>query len=116
MRKPTTNPDDVKPSDVLCDFCAAEWTEDRAMVEGHHGSIVCGPCLTVAYGAVGGGGLDDAVPGYRCTMCLEERADAAWRSPVRPEAFICRRCIELAAKQLERDPDTGGKRPASDAQ
>ena len=36
-------------ADFLCDFCRREWTEDSPMVEGHHGSLVCGRCLTVAY-------------------------------------------------------------------
>ncbi|MFO0873344.1 MAG: hypothetical protein U0575_05170 [Phycisphaerales bacterium] len=115
MHRPGTNPDRVEPSDVLCDFCRREWTEDRAMVEGHHGSIVCGACLRVAYAAVVDAGANDAVEGYRCTMCLESRSDPAWRSPAHPEAFICGRCIHLAARQLERDPDVGWTRPGRTA-
>ena len=100
MHRPGTNPDDVQQSDILCDFCHAPWTEDRPMVEGHHGSIVCGSCLTVACAEVIVAGADDRIDGYKCTMCLENRPDAAWRSPAHDDAFICRRCIELAAGQL----------------
>ena len=34
MRKPDTDPDNVRMTDVLCDFCLGEWTEETAMVEG----------------------------------------------------------------------------------
>jgi len=114
MQRPGTNPDDVRMSDILCDFCLSEWTEDRLMVEGHHGSVICGNCLRVAYTAVSVDETDDSFEGWTCTMCLEQRSDPAWRSPMRDEALICRRCIKLAARQLERDPESGWKRPEGD--
>ena len=33
--------------------------------------------------------------------CLEPRSDPAFQSPIRPEAFICRRCIRLAGRALD---------------
>ena len=96
MQRPGTNPQDVQPSDILCDFCHREWADDVAMVEGHQGSCICGNCLTVAFHAVVGAGQDDNprktgsddVPGCKCTMCLEERTDRVFQSPMYSEAFI----------------------------
>ncbi len=126
MHKPGTNPDNVQMSDVLCDFCRAEWTEELPMVEGHQGHTVCGKCLRVAYMAtVGEGGVgspaappqgDHAPAGYTCAMCLEQRDDPAWQSPAYPEAVICRRCVKMSAGVLERDPDYGWKRPGRASQ
>jgi hypothetical protein len=111
MRKPGTDPDNVQMSDVLCDFCRAEWTEERPLIEGHQGSIVCGPCLTVAYKQVVLAESDTGPTGYTCTMCLEQREDPAWQSPAYPEAVICRRCIKLAAGALSKDKESGWTRP-----
>ncbi|MAD19479.1 MAG: hypothetical protein CMJ52_04565 [Planctomycetaceae bacterium] len=60
---------------------------------------------------------DDVVsgPAWVCTMCLEPRRDPAFRSPVREEALVCRRCIRLAGRALARDPDHDWTRPSSDA-
>lgn len=119
MRKPGTDPGNVRMSDVLCDFCRREWTEDVAMIEGHQGSCLCGRCLTVAYTEIVATGTP-ASYGYTCPMCLESDADRAamdragepgWRSPLYPEAVVCRRCVELAARQLERDEEHAWTRP-----
>jgi hypothetical protein len=111
VRREGTNPNDVQMSDVLCDFCRAEWTLERLFIEGHHGSCICGDCLSAAYRHVSIDGKSDAQPGYKCTMCLEERLDPAYRSPTHPEAFVCRRCVKLAATALEKDPESGWERP-----
>jgi len=111
MRKPGTDPNNVQMSDVLCDFCHTEWTEATPFIEGHHGSIVCGKCLTVAYTDVVLGGANTAPSGYKCTMCLETREDPAWQSPLHPDATICKRCINLAAGTLSKDQDYGWTRP-----
>ncbi len=111
MRREGTNPDNVQMDDVLCDFCRTSWTEELPLIEGHHGSCVCGPCVTVAYQHVSIGGHDDAIPGYTCSMCLEQRTDPCYRSATHLEAFICRRCIKLAATALEKDEDLVWKRP-----
>jgi hypothetical protein len=120
MRKPGTDENDVQMSDVLCDFCRREWTEDVPMVEGHRGSCLCARCLTVAYAEIVLSGNDTAPAAYACPMCLEDDHDRralgrggepGWRSPANEDAVICRRCIELAANSLEKDKDSGWKKP-----
>lgn len=111
VRREGTDPDHVTMSDVLCDFCGRAWTLDMPLLEGHHGSCICGDCLASAVRRMAIERVDDRVDGYRCTMCLEERADAAYRSPSRPVAFICRRCVDLGARTLERDRDFAWRRP-----
>ena len=103
MRKEETDSDNVQMSDVLCDFCHREWTEDVAMVEGHQGSCICGLCLRVAWESVVEGKLDDSTEGWKCTMCLEHREDPCYRSPAYEEAHVCRRCIRLSAQALRKD-------------
>ncbi|MHC5002480.1 MAG: hypothetical protein ACYTJ0_05095 [Planctomycetota bacterium] len=106
-------------SDVLCDFCRREWKEDVPMLEGHHGSCVCGRCLTVAYTEVVLGGGGSRAP-YACPMCLEGPDDRAalgrsdevgWPGPVDDGKALCRRCIELAARTLDRDRDSAWSLP-----
>ncbi len=48
-------------------------------------------------------------------MCLEDRTDAKFQSDAYPEAVICRRCIRMAAKALERDPDSNWTNPSKPA-
>ncbi|QOJ17635.1 MAG: hypothetical protein HRU76_08585 [Phycisphaeraceae bacterium] len=121
MRRPGTDPDNVRMEDVLCDFCHRQWSADLPLIEGHQGSCLCGRCLSVAYAEVVLRNIGSAPAGYHCTMCLESgfdrealgRADEpGWQSPAHPDACICRRCIELAAKALEKDPDFTWRRPA----
>jgi hypothetical protein len=96
-----------------CDYCLRPWAEDRPMVEGHRGSLVCSSCLTVAYAEVVNAGVSTAPPGgATCTMCLEARKDPHWQSPTRPDEFICLRCIKQSARVLEKDAESGWKRPA----
>ncbi|HLO41980.1 MAG TPA: hypothetical protein VK176_13220 [Phycisphaerales bacterium] len=95
-----------------CDFCLKPWAEDRPMVEGHRGSLICGPCLTVAYAEVVLHQMSTQPPeGAVCTLCLEPRKDPHWRSPVRPDAHACLRCIKQSARVFEKDPESGWKRP-----
>lgn len=109
MRREGTNPDDVQPEDVLCDFChKAAWADDSPCVEGHHGSVICGNCLTAAFAALSDGGAASPEP---CTMCLEIRDEQAWHG-VRPEAQICRRCVKLAAGALHKSKDWDWSKPA----
>ena len=66
MRKPGTDESNVQMSDVLCDFCGREWTEQVPMIEGHQGSCLCANCLTLAYTEVvvnGGGTAPDGGAG-----------------------------------------------------
>lgn len=101
-----------------CDFCRRAWAEDRPMIEGHQGHLVCAKCLAVAYQRVV---LDEAPPiarladapeGEHCLMCMERREQPAWRSDAFPESIICLRCIKQSATGLEKDPDIDWKRPA----
>lgn len=94
----------------VCDFCRRHWATDRPMVEGHQGSLICGPCLTTAYATVVNPAQGDA--GARCTMCLEARPDNHWASPAHPDARICARCIRQAAGTLSKDTESGWMRPA----
>ncbi len=120
MRKPGTDPENVRMNEVLCDFCHREWTADEPMIEGHHGSCLCGRCLTVAYTEVVLNGHDTTPAEYKCPMCLEERRDRealarggepGWRSPLDEQAVICKRCIDLAARSLDKDKDWDWEAP-----
>jgi hypothetical protein len=112
MQRPGADPDNMQMTDFLCDFCRREWTEDVPMVEGHQGSLICGKCLTIAYLDVDPGVRSASLPaGATCTMCLEEREEAMWQSPMHPQAFICRRCVKQAAGALSKDKESGWKRP-----
>ena len=120
MRKPGTDENDVQMSDVLCDFCRSEWTDDVPLIEGHQGSCICGKCLTIAYTEVVRNDVNSAPPEYKCPMCLEETVDRkalergdepGWQSPAYPEAVICRRCIKLAAGALHKDKDYAWTKP-----
>ena len=90
------------------------------MLEGHHGSCICGKCLSVAYADVVLNGTNTAPAEYSCPMCLETTEDRAsmdrdnepgWLSPMREEAVICSRCIELAATALNKDKDSQWTKP-----
>lgn len=111
MRKPGTDPDNVQMSDVLCDFCHREWTDDLPLIEGHQGSIICGHCTSAAYRTVLLNKQSTAPAGYQCTMCLENRPDAGWQSPDFPPAAICKRCINQAAAALSKDKDYNWSKP-----
>ena len=116
MFRPGTDENEVRMSDVLCDFCHRAWTEDVPVVEGHQGAIICGNCLAVGYDAIvnhdGGAGV--LAGGYACRMCLENDEDRAaldrpgergWPSPLHPDVAICTRCVRMAAEKLTGDPD-----------
>jgi hypothetical protein len=121
MRKPGTDENNVQMSDVQCDYCQREWTEDVPMVEGHRGSCICGRCLTLAYSEVVVDDSGSAADGYACRLCRETGQDRealsrgdehGWASPMEPEVCICRRCIKQAAGALVKDPGSGWKKPA----
>ncbi len=110
MHDPTSTGNDF----FRCDFCRRGWADDRPMVEGHQGSLVCGPCLTVAYTEVVLRRASSAPPGTKCTMCLEDRDETMWRSPAHEEAVICDRCIKQAAGRLVKDPECNWKKPVAE--
>lgn len=98
--------------DFLCDFCLRHWADDRPMVEGHRGSLLCGPCLTVAYTQVVFLGQGVKVIDRVCTLCLSQKDGPHWISPA-TSAPACADCLEQAAKRLERDRDSGWNRPTA---
>lgn len=114
MQKPETNEQDVQMSDILCDYCNAHWTDDRPMVEGHQGSCICSNCLSIAFAELVHRKHSSAAEGYKCQLCLEERDEIGWQSPVNPEFTACRRCVNQSARVLAKDPDYGWSLPAAD--
>lgn len=95
-----------------CDFCLNSWAEDRPMVEGHRGSLICVRCLTLAYSQVVVESAGESAPaGAICALCLEHREQQHWHSPLRDEGWACERCIRQAGQMLEKDPEYGWKRP-----
>lgn len=117
MHRPGSDPANMRPDDFLCDFCERPWSETTPFIEGHHGSCICGACLTSALLALratgdhaGAADASGAFIARACTMCLEERAEAHWSSP-RRVASICARCIEQASRVLARDRSSGWTPP-----
>jgi hypothetical protein len=113
-------------TDFVCDFCGQHWSTSRPMVEGHKGSLICGHCLSLACAQVLVHNAGIVVPEHiACTMCLMNKRGDYYRSPVlvevqestiaahdQPGSAICRWCIERSASMLEKDLDSGWKRPA----
>lgn len=95
-----------------CDFCHKPWAEERPMVEGHKGSLICGQCLSAAYVEVVHAGLGEEHRKSLCTMCLEARDERKWASPL-TDTVACMRCVKQSAGVLERDEDHAWKRPAA---
>lgn len=119
MRREGSDENNLAPTDFLCDFCSQTWADDRPMIEGHRGSLVCGKCLALAFDELWNRLAGEDLPpesgpnltGPTCAMCLERRNEKHWRSPV-TDARLCKRCAKQSVVMLERDPDTGFKRPA----
>ena len=117
MHRPDADPENMTLADFLCDFCEQPWAEDRPMVEGHRGAIVCGRCLTLAYTEVMVTRVsDEPQPGECCVLCLEEnRPEPHWRSPA-TQRLACRRCIKQAAGILHKDADIAWRKPEMTAE
>lgn len=112
MHNPAADPDNMQMTDFWCDFCRSPWSEGRPMVEGHQGSLICGSCLKVAYVETLVSRTSSAPAGSKCSLCLEERTDRLWRSPMHEDVIACERCIRQASTALSQDPDSGWNRPA----
>ncbi|MDP7029318.1 MAG: hypothetical protein QF733_03765 [Phycisphaerales bacterium] len=111
MHRDGCDPDNVRPEDVLCDFCgAAAWAAGKACVEGHRGSLICGDCLSNAYRSVVL--RQDELPSAECVLCLEVREEPAWRGR-RAEAAACRRCIKQSAGVLHTSRHWDWVKPAN---
>ncbi|MBM4112778.1 MAG: hypothetical protein FJ253_05295 [Phycisphaerae bacterium] len=109
MHRPGSDPQDMQPTDFLCDFCERPWSERTPFIEGHHGSCICGDCLSLAIVERRGGGTASS---GSCTMCLEHREDLRWRSP-RRDASICDRCIDQATTVFGKDRSIDWSPPAA---
>lgn len=96
-----------------CDFCANAWDEQRPMVEGHRGSLICGNCLSIAYMELVH--LDTGITPPReqaCVLCLENgREELHWVSPLNESVIACKRCIKQSAGVLHKDTDIPWKKP-----
>lgn len=96
-----------------CDFCRSPWDEQRPMVEGHRGSLICVRCLSLAYGELV---LDAAGVGPRedrpCVLCLQTRQTAHWLSPLDETIAACRQCVEQSARILAKDPEVAWTPPS----
>lgn len=100
----------------ICDFCRHAWAEDRPMVEGHRGSLICGTCLTVAYTELVHLHAGAERAKSLCSMCLEHRDQPQWESPLHPEVHACIRCVRQAAGVMSKDEESGWKRPEAPAE
>ncbi|MBT8486711.1 MAG: hypothetical protein HKO59_14365 [Phycisphaerales bacterium] len=119
MFKPGTDENNVQMSDVLCDFCHREWTDELPLLEGHRGRMICGNCLSIAYQLLANERSSNAEAGYTCTLCREGPEDRAaldrteergWASPA-TGAAVCARCVRQAAGALHKDPDFPWSKP-----
>lgn len=97
----------------LCDYCHQPWSDERPMVEGHRGSIICGNCLSIAYTQLIHQKLESpVVKDETCLLCLEHgRDDPHWRSPMYEEAIACKRCLKQSAGVLHKDKDIPWEKP-----
>ena len=125
MRKEGCDEENLQPTDFLCDYCGNTWSDDRPMVEGHRGSLVCAKCLSLAYGLLWLSApkwdgkappppppADQTMPeGALCRMCLEHREEPCWQSPMEESAWLCKRCAKQSVVMLERDPELKYERP-----
>jgi hypothetical protein len=95
-----------------CDFCRNPWADDRPMVEGHRGSLICAHCLTVACAQVlvlkAGSHVAENIT---CALCLEHHDTLHWESPLFPGTFACKRCINQSGRILQKDAESGWKMP-----
>ena len=100
MHREGIDQNNVQPEDILCDFCgSAAWASNLPCVEGHRGSIVCGPCLTRAYTVLVLQNQNVSTSDT-CRMCLEDKETQFWRGDVEPNATICTRCVKQSAGVL----------------
>ena len=108
----TTDPNGIL-LESSCDYCGKRWDPEGAeiMIEGHKGSLICTKCLSAAYAAVVHHDAGAENKGKSCRMCLEERDQPQWESPVHEGTLICLRCIKQGATALEKDEESGWKRP-----
>ncbi len=101
---------------IGCDFCGDDWDQVKAMIEGHHGSVLCLDCLKVALACAA-----PAAEPFNCTLCLRENlpdTTPRWSPKPRPQganphAVICEDCLQQAARAFHRDKDIDWSMPKS---
>lgn len=96
-----------------CDFCRQPWSDDRPMVEGHRGSLICARCLTIAYTRLALHDDADTPRVEQCALCLESREQPGYASPIDDSVVACLRCVRQSATTLAKDPDSGWSKPES---
>jgi hypothetical protein len=87
---------------ILCDFCHTAWDGEAAMVEGHHGSVICLDCLKKALNEAATHGDK-----YQCTLCLRINIPGSlprWSTAEYPQAIVCQECLFQAAKAMSKAP------------
>jgi hypothetical protein len=109
MHRPGANPDDMRASDFLCDFCGRAWDGRSPVVEGHRGGLICGECLAAAYRSLALKDESTATEGYTCVLCLEQRKEAGWTGAA--GAVVCRRCAKQSAAVLAKSKDYEWSKP-----
>jgi hypothetical protein len=122
------DPDNASMADFICDFCLRIWADDRPMVEGHKGSLICSACLTLAYDELWNRPAGASAT-RACALCLEKRNENCWTPKPWPPTgkdtvqglaidattppIACKRCVKQSVVMLERDPDYGWRRPTA---
>jgi len=102
----------AQPEDFLCDFCHNHWAEDRPMVEGHRGSLICAHCLTTAYQQVVNANAGTMLAEREvCLLCLAPTSEPVWASDAYPQSKACRKCIKQSAGVLQKDPTSNWTKP-----
>jgi hypothetical protein len=92
---------------IACDFCRRDWDGQEAMIEGHHGSILCLECMKTA--------LVEQAPlegKYKCTLCLRFNMPPElprWSNKTNPDAIVCQECLYQAAKAFSRNKEIDWK-------
>jgi hypothetical protein len=102
---------------ISCDFCGTDWDQETAMIEGHHGSVLCLECFKTAHAAAAPApdANRDAGSDFSCSLCLRTLAGDVphWRHPpmsspppgFNPDAVVCGDCLKQAAGAFHKDPD-----------
>ncbi|HVT79775.1 MAG TPA: hypothetical protein VHM90_03890 [Phycisphaerae bacterium] len=88
---------------ISCDFCRRDWDGLEAMIEGHHGSILCLQCLKLALPE-----QTTSEDKYKCTLCLRFNIPGIlphWRNKTHPDAIVCQECLYQAARAFSRNHD-----------
>jgi hypothetical protein len=127
MHRIGSDPEHMLATDFLCDFCGCSYRDDRPMIEGHRGSLICGVCLGRAYAQLVVRNAGITVPEHvACSLCLMNKQGDYYQSPVRatatehgadieqaPGACACRWCVDRSAQMLAKDSEANWKLPTA---